>query len=34
MRSNRMCPHRAARLYEFDQRKYRKLVKEGFDFQL
>jgi 8-oxo-dGTP diphosphatase len=26
--------HRAARLYQFDQRKYRKRVKEGFDFQL
>jgi 8-oxo-dGTP diphosphatase len=26
--------HRAARLYRFDERKYKKLVKAGFDFQL
>jgi 8-oxo-dGTP diphosphatase len=26
--------HRAARLYRFDERKYRKLVKAGFDFQI
>jgi len=26
--------HRAARLYRFDERKYRRLVKAGFDFQL
>lgn len=26
--------HRAARLYRFDQRKYRRRVKDGFDFQL
>lgn len=26
--------HRAARLYRFEERKYRKLVKAGFDFQL
>lgn len=26
--------HRAARLYRFDERAYRKLVKGGFDFQL
>lgn len=26
--------HRAARLYQFDRRKYRRKVKEGFDFQL
>lgn len=26
--------HRAARLYCFDERKYRRLVKAGFDFEL
>ena len=26
--------HRAARLYRFDERKYKRLVKAGFDFQL
>jgi len=26
--------HRAARLYRFNQRKYKKLVKAGFDFQI
>jgi ADP-ribose pyrophosphatase YjhB (NUDIX family) len=26
--------HRAARLYRFDDRKYRQLVKKGFDFDL
>jgi hypothetical protein len=26
--------HRAARLYRFDERKYRRLVKQGFDFEL
>ncbi|MEO0459890.1 MAG: NUDIX domain-containing protein [Myxococcota bacterium] len=26
--------HRAARLYRFDPRKYRRRVKDGFDFQL
>ncbi len=26
--------HRAARLYRFDDRKYRQLAKRGFDFQL
>jgi 8-oxo-dGTP diphosphatase len=26
--------HRAARLYRFDERKYRKLVKQGFNFEL
>ncbi len=26
--------HRAARLYRFDKRKYRKLVKEGFNFEV
>jgi 8-oxo-dGTP diphosphatase len=26
--------HRAARLYRFDERKYRRLVKAGFDFQI
>jgi 8-oxo-dGTP diphosphatase len=26
--------HRAARLYRFDERKYRKLVKRGFHFEL
>jgi 8-oxo-dGTP diphosphatase len=27
-------PHRAARLYEFDERKYRRLVKRGLSFEL
>ena len=26
--------HRAARLYRFDERRYKKLVKAGFDFQI
>ncbi len=26
--------HRAARLYRFDERRYRTLVKQGFDFEL
>lgn len=26
--------HRAARLYRFDERRYRRLVKQGFDFEL
>jgi len=26
--------HRAARLYKFDDRKYRQLVKRGFNFEL
>jgi len=26
--------HRAARLYQFDERKYRRLVKTGFNFEL
>ena len=26
--------HRAARLYRFNERKYKKLVKAGFDFQI
>lgn len=26
--------HRAARLYRFDERKYRKLVKQGFHFEI
>jgi 8-oxo-dGTP diphosphatase len=26
--------HRAARLYRFDERKYRKLKKSGFNFEL
>ncbi len=26
--------HRAARLYRFDERKYRKLVKKGFNFEI
>ena len=26
--------HRAARLYRFDERKYRQLVKDGFNFEL
>ncbi|MGZ7079959.1 MAG: NUDIX hydrolase, partial [Thermoanaerobaculia bacterium] len=26
--------HRAARLYRFDDRKYRQLVKKGFNFDL
>lgn len=26
--------HRAARLYRFDERKYKRLVKAGFDFQI
>ena len=26
--------HRAARLYRFDRRKYRRLEREGFDFQI
>ncbi len=26
--------HRAARLYRFDESKYRKLVKQGFLFEL
>jgi 8-oxo-dGTP diphosphatase len=26
--------HRAARLYRFDERKYRRLVKAGFHFEL
>jgi 8-oxo-dGTP diphosphatase len=27
-------PHRAARLYRFDERKYRQLVKRGLNFEL
>jgi 8-oxo-dGTP diphosphatase len=27
-------PHRAARLYKFDERKYRQLIKRGMDFEL
>jgi 8-oxo-dGTP diphosphatase len=27
-------PHRAARLYRFDRRKYQKLVKQGFNFAI
>lgn len=27
-------PHRAARLYEFDERKYRRLVRAGLSFEL
>jgi 8-oxo-dGTP diphosphatase len=27
-------PHRAARLYEFDERKYRRLVRRGLSFEL
>jgi 8-oxo-dGTP diphosphatase len=27
-------PHRAARLYKFDQKKYRQLIKQGLNFQL
>jgi hypothetical protein len=27
-------PHRAARLYKFDERKYRQLVKRGLSFGL
>jgi 8-oxo-dGTP diphosphatase len=27
-------PHRAARLYKFDERKYRQLVKRGLNFEL
>lgn len=30
----RGVPHRAARLYEFDERKYRQLVKRGLSFEL
>lgn len=26
--------HRAARLYRFDQRKYKRLLKEGFHFEV
>jgi 8-oxo-dGTP diphosphatase len=26
--------HRAARLYRFDERKYKRLVKQGFNFEL
>lgn len=26
--------HRAARLYQFDKRKYKKLVKDGFNFEI
>jgi len=26
--------HRAARLYRFDERKYKRLVKSGFNFEL
>jgi 8-oxo-dGTP diphosphatase len=26
--------HRAARLYRFDEAKYRRLVKKGFNFEL
>jgi 8-oxo-dGTP diphosphatase len=26
--------HRAARLYRFDERKYRQLEKQGFNFEL
>jgi 8-oxo-dGTP diphosphatase len=26
--------HRAARLYRFDETKYRKLVKKGFNFEI
>ena len=26
--------HRAARLYRFDERKYRRLLKSGFNFEL
>ena len=27
-------PHRAARLYKFDQKKYRQLIKQGLNFEL
>ncbi len=27
-------PHRAARLYRFDERKYRQLIKRGLNFEL
>lgn len=27
-------PHRAARLYRFDERRYRQLTKQGFNFEL
>jgi len=27
-------PHRAARLYSFDERKYRQLIKRGLSFGL
>ncbi|HEX8853381.1 MAG TPA: hypothetical protein VF754_07840, partial [Pyrinomonadaceae bacterium] len=27
-------PHRAARLYRFDERKYRQLVRRGLSFEL
>lgn len=26
--------HRAARLYRFDEKKYRRLAKKGFNFEL
>ena len=26
--------HRAARLYRFDERRYKKLVKQGFNFEI
>jgi 8-oxo-dGTP diphosphatase len=27
-------PHRAARLYKFDERKYNQMVKRGLNFEL
>ena len=32
--SQKGVPHRAARLYKFDERKYRQLVKRGLSFEL
>ena len=32
--TQRGVPHRAARLYKFDERKYRQLIKRGLNFEL
>ena len=32
--AERGVPHRAARLYRFDQRRYEALRRRGFDFQI
>ncbi|NIL98693.1 MAG: NUDIX domain-containing protein [Planctomycetales bacterium] len=32
--TEREVPHRAARLYRFDKKSYKKLTREGFDFEI